>query len=164
MVTPTPIGEFDEVLPAFSDLMVHWLAAIPPVRRLAFGARLLQPVEPPESGSVVLSNQMRHPTLTLTPQITDFNLQLNRRRPSDVLQGLGINVMRRWAVSQWATVEIAAGAPLTVGRPAETADLELDINTTPDYPNPLPGPELRRLWAELVQIGQRVAREGEPAA
>lgn len=93
------IGSFPEALDAFSQLMLRWFAlgTCPPVRRLAFGAILLQPVEDRQTGYRQISAYL--PSVRLDPEgSSDFSYQINRPRDSTSgISGLRINRLSKWS-------------------------------------------------------------------
>ena len=162
---PPTIGAFPDVLSVFSQLMLHWLerGACPPVHRLAFGAVLLQLIEDQQVGYRQMTAYL--PSLSLNLEgASDFAYQINRPRSSTSgIVGLRINRLSKWAAPIWTMAEIPVTpeAGLLVRQRGAVCRLELDINTTPDFPGELPREYLPRIFEELVNLGQEIAREGD---
>ncbi len=162
---PPTIGPFPEVLSSFSRLMFRWfeLSACPLVQRLAFGAILLQPVDNQQEGYRQIAAYLSNRSLNLEG-VTDFSYQINRPRNSTSgIAGLRINRLSKWAAPIWTMAElpVTPEAGLRVRQRGAVCRLELDINTTPDFPGDLPREYLPRIFEELVNLGQEIAREGD---
>jgi hypothetical protein len=163
--TSVPVlGPFPDVITSLSKVVSPWLPLAPDVKRLAFGATLLQPVENVRSGYGLIQNYLQrfHPDLE---GASDFLYQINRPRPSGThLPGLSINRLMRWSVQVAKRVMLTLGgegaATRTLGDEA-ACRLELDINTAPDFPGLLPGYQLALLLQETTDLGREIAEKGD---
>jgi hypothetical protein len=156
---PTLGGPFREKLGWFVELLDPWLTtSCPPLLRLAFSAKLLQPAASAKEAYRVLAAHL--PTVNLDPNPNDFLLQINRRKGrSDVVDGLPIN-----RVCTWSKMNVALF--LEPGTPFQWPDrcysaLELDINTAPERAEVLPRDSLPRLFQELASLGADIAERGD---
>ncbi|MCI0462047.1 MAG: hypothetical protein L0Z62_34275 [Gemmataceae bacterium] len=156
---PTLDGPFRDKLGWFVELLNPWLTtSCPPLRRLAFSAKLLQPAASAKEAYRVLAAQL--PTVNLDSYPNDFFLQINRRKEtSDVVAGLPIN-----RVSAWSKMNVAVS--IEPGKLFQWPDrcysaLELDINTAPERTEILPRDSLPRLFQELKELGVDIAERGD---
>jgi hypothetical protein len=143
----------------FVELLTCWLErSCPPLVRLAFSAKLLQPAANAMEAYGILTRKL--PTVKLDSNPNDFLLQINRRKESsDVVKGLPIN-----RVSTWSKMNIAI--IIEPGKPFEWPDrcysaLELDINTAPEKTVVLPQASLPQLFQELASLGMEIADHGD---
>ena len=156
---PTIDGPFQEKLGWFVELLTPWLTtSCPPLLRLAFSAKLLQPAASAKEAYRVLAAHL--PTVNLDSNPNDFLMQINRRKEqSDVVDGLPIN-----RVCTWSKMNVAIA--IEPGRPFQWPDrcysaLELDINTAPERTEGLPRDSLPRLFQELASLGVEIAERGD---
>jgi hypothetical protein len=158
------LGAFPTALEECSGLFRQFLDRCPAISRLAFGAILLQPTEAHESGYRLLDAYL--PSVQVSPSSSDFLYRINRRRPSrSVVAGLQLNRLSTWSVMQWQRQMLAVGeggvGSLLEPQGGCACRLELDINTDPTFPGPLPMEALIPLWGELVELGQEIAAKGD---
>jgi hypothetical protein len=153
------IGPFREKVDWFVELLSPWLTtSCPPLIRLAFSAKLLQPASSVKEAYRILAAHL--PTVNLDSNPNDFLLQINRRKEkSDVVDGLPIN-----RVCTWSKMNVAI--MIEPGRPFKWPDrcysaLELDINTAPERAEALPRDSLARLFRELASLGVDIAERGD---
>lgn len=134
-------GSFVDINPLFSSLMTEWLQALPiGLTRLAFGVDLIQTVDTIAVASAIVSTYL---PFTIEDGIHDFVYQVNKRQLSKVVNGLSYNRIVKWGIHEMSTGGCMARCLL-------------DINTSYDYPNNLPGAQLCALWTELVQAGTQL--------
>jgi hypothetical protein len=156
---PTLDEPFRDKIGWFVELLNPWLTtSCPPLQRLAFSAKLLQPAASAQEAYRVLAAHL--PTVNLDSNPNDFFLQINRRKEtSDVVAGLPIN-----RVSAWSKLIVAVA--VEPGRLFQWPDrcysaLELDINTVPEWTDVLPRASLPRLFQELASLGVAIAERGD---
>jgi hypothetical protein len=129
------------------------------VNRMAVGLVLLEPVPTKEAGYQRL-NEHLDPHVKLDPRSSEFRYQVNRPRPSAVLEG---NVNR---VSEWSVARLQAtksGMDFKPGDFSYMVRLALDINTPPDAPEAIPHDRQGEVIEELLELGLEIAREGDIA-
>jgi hypothetical protein len=143
--------------------MERWWPHVSEVRRVAFGASLRSPVGDVEEGYAVLDRLL--PCVKLDPKgSSDFLSRINRRRPSGLgLPGLSVNRLSTWSVARQVLRSLWAGAG---DRPVDqmlgtVCQLDLDINTVPEYDNQVGQEVLGPVFGELVELGAEVAAEGD---
>ena len=152
------MGPYREKVDWFVELLGPWLTnSCPPLVRLAFSAKLLQPAASAKEAYRVLADRL--PSVKLESNPDDFLLQINRRKESDVVDGLPINRLSTWSKMNVAIV-------IEPGRPFKWPDrcysaLELDINTAPERTEVLPSESLPRLFRELACLGTDIAEHGD---
>ena len=155
------IGEAAPSIQAFRDLMLRWLENSPQIWRIAFGAVLVLPVDSREHGYRTLLSYL--PVHIDVTNSSDFLLQINRRRRSSVME-IDLNRLSKWSVASIETHAIQVtpeGAQQTrVGSAGTAAMLELDINTAPEFREPLPPDRLPDLFVELIDLGTEIAKKG----
>lgn len=156
---PTFEGSVREKFDWFVRTVENWLiASCPPLRRLAFSAKLLQPAATAREAYEVLAAYL--PTVSFHVPPNDFLLQINRRKEkSEVVEGLAINRLSTWSKMNVA-VHVEEGKPFTWPERCYSA-LELDINTAPEKAEPLPLDSVHRLFKELVSLAIQIAECGE---
>lgn len=158
------LGPLPESIDSFAALMGRWMASCPEVKRLAFGTVLLQPVESKVAGYRQLNEYIS--SVSLDEEASDFRYDINRRVPTGTgIDGLEINRLTRWSFMEWEIGLVArAGARDATNlqrRGGFSCRLELDINTSPEFPSPLPKNRLGDVWGELVGIAKQIAELGD---
>ena len=158
------LGSFEQVLNDFSDLIQRWLS-IPNLIlvRLAFGSVLLQEVDSDAKGHLLVSSYL---PFALDPENTsDLLYRINRKRPSETLNGLVINRLSTWnAISTPRfALRVSLGHAMqgSFFEPIYAAQLELDISTAHDYADNLPPEKLGDIFLELTKLGIEIAQEGD---
>ncbi|MCI0639803.1 MAG: hypothetical protein L0Y58_25390 [Verrucomicrobia subdivision 3 bacterium] len=156
---PTFDGPIRDKLEWFAALLDPWLkTSCPPLLRLAFSAKLLQPAATAKDAYRVLAAHL--PMVTLDPPPNDFLLQINRRKEnSDIVDGLPINRLSTWSRMNVAIVN-ETGKTFTWPDRCYAA-LELDINTAPERTGILPRDSIPRLFKELALLGIDIAEHGD---
>jgi hypothetical protein len=162
---PPTLGQFVECSRWFGELMNNWLPDCPDINRIAFAAMLLQPVADREAAQVRLNQYLR--SVEINPDWSDFQLRLNRRARSTVVEGLDINRLCTWSAAATSvelraqTVEAGGVDDRRVDRvEADFCSVELDINTAVPRDS-LPRESLPDLLSELIDLGTRVASSGD---
>jgi hypothetical protein len=161
------IGPVTENLGVFSDVVERWLSRpdMPETGRVAFGAVLKHTEADRRSGYIRLSDYL---PIRVDPDSTDFFFQINVPTDSRTIDGLRINRLSKWSIAALAHISFAlrlGGAAVAPGTPAMIAHalrLELDINTAPEFPGPLPRARLIEIYRELLTTGQQIVTEGLP--
>jgi hypothetical protein len=152
------IGPFRDTIPWFARLMTSWLGKpAPPVLRLAFVCKLLQPAERQENVYRVLEHMLHY--VKLTPRPNDFLYHVNRRRNSKVVGGLEINRMSTWSKMN-ILFSCEPGKAFTWPEKGYSA-VQLDINTAPEKGGILPAALVSPLFEELVRFGLEIAERGD---
>jgi hypothetical protein len=157
------LGLLDDVSQSLAGAVRRWLPMAPILKRVAFGAALVQPVDGLQVGYARLQPYLGR----MRPDLdgaSDFFYQINRPRTSrSGVEGLAINRLTRWTVqvAQRMTLTIAPGGADTRSLGEETAcRLELDINTAADF-GELPPTSLEVLLGELIALGREIAERGD---
>ncbi len=158
------VGTVDASLAQFVPLIEAWLKVVPPVKRLAFGAELLSPVDSIQAGYRVLAELLQDSVRLDVENSSDFIYTINRPRPSATLAERDrINRLSKWFVLRSATVavSVAAGAGATISPESLAIRLELDISTSPNRETHIPEELLPTVFGELVSMGTEIARTGD---
>jgi hypothetical protein len=159
------LGPFTDVIASLTKVVASWLPQAPPIKRVAFGAILVQPVENRRAGYVLIKKYL--PGVAIDPDgSSDFFYQINRPRPSTTPIGddLRINRLSKWSVqvAQRVTVTIDSGGIEGRAFAEEVAcRLEVDINTAPDFSGVLPSEQLVPLLQEMTELGREIAQKGD---
>ncbi|MCI0417921.1 MAG: hypothetical protein L0312_01665 [Acidobacteria bacterium] len=152
------LGPFREKLDWVVELLTPWLAnSCPPSRRLAFGGKFLQAAATQEQAFRVLAAHL--PGVKLEPNPNNFVLQINRRKDSNVVKGLGLNRVSTWAKMD-VVYSVEPGKPFQWPEKCYSA-LDLDINTAPEQTDILPRECLRELLRELRDHAVAIAEHGD---
>ncbi len=157
------IGPFPEVLASLLKIVSSWLPQAPALSRFALGGALVQPVGDVPSGLALLQRYLS--TLTIDPGgSSDLLYQINRPRPSTSVDGLQMNRLSKWSVqvTQRVTMTIGPANVITRAVGSEAAGrLELDINTSPTFGQPLPAQHLAAVLQEMASLGREIAQAGD---
>jgi len=160
------IGPFQDSLNLFLDLMLRWLKVGPPLKRLAFGAVLMLPVDDQKSGYAMIAKYLSHIKID-SEGSSDFFYQINRRRDSKVeVHDLKINRLSKWGVAKRGIGQIDLSPDIArinffPASESYVCRLELDINTIAEYQNDLPREQLDNIFQELVDLGKEIAINGD---
>jgi hypothetical protein len=160
------IGTLPDAIQSFAAFIERWfdLESYPLVKRLAFGALISQPVDDRQAGYLQLSTYL--PSVTLDPEnSSDFIYRINRSRLSTSgFADFRVNRLSTWMVRASALSQLSIGlesAQYSVGQIIYACQLELDINTAPEYSGQFSAKESRAVFQELVRLGEEIAREGD---
>lgn len=161
---PGSIGSLSGVARLFREALNHWLAVhCPTINRLAFGANLMIPANSLEEVCAYLDGML--PTVSVTDDgARDFMYRINRRRQSRHHEGLGINRLATWSVSQAMGIEIVivGGVPSAkVSEGRNFCRLEFDINTVPIPADVIPQEVVPNVFAELIDAAIEISIEGD---
>jgi len=161
------LGPFPESLSIFQRSMNSWLSSgnVPPLLRLALGCVLHFPVPNREDGYRLL-NSFLHEVEVDPVRSSDFVFQINKPRESTSgIPGLIVNRLMKWAI---ATSFVAflqfTPEPLSSQRTTQASfdcRLELDINNSPEYREPLPNDRLLSLLNEFISLSTEIGSEGD---
>lgn len=158
------VQTFPETLRAFSVLVAKWLemGSLPPIGRLAFGAVLLLPVADRNQGYRQLSDYLSYVRVPEGEEATDLLYQINRPRKSiSGPSSLQVNRLSKWSVARLRLRDLD---PRSVSDPLQEkyfCQLELDINTSPEWREELSRPYLIPVFEELIRLGEEIAQEGD---
>ena len=157
---PDSLMPFPDIAPAFQDVALRWLRLDnrPPLRRLAFGTTLLNPVADRQTGYEILNHYL--PDVQVDLSSHDFLYQINRRRPSTVVDNLLLNRLSKWHTQRVQGLVIGADGTLIRQPDTFACRLELDINSVPSGET-LPSEHLPHLFTELVTLASDLTRDGD---
>lgn len=154
------VGTVSDALGIFMPPMLRWLAVCPVLKRLAFGAKLIQTTEGHVAGYSLLSKYLH--SVKIDPESSDFSYQINRARQSrSRIPNLRINRLSKWVLLQIQMQLFAIDGRVTTTPPRYGCLLELDINTSPEFEGELPKAEYPALLEELVELGKEIALKGD---
>ena len=134
---------------------------IKPVVRLALGVNLVQGVENPDKGLVILSKYLSRLELE-TYGTQNFVYQINRRRSSSSAKNIRINRLARWSLDEGQAELInISGHGTNVSRRIQffAARLILDINTVGT--SALSADRTPGLFSEIQYMAQEIADQGD---
>ena len=161
------IGEVAPTLRLFGERLIPWLESAPPTVRLAFGSILVIPAANKVEGYKLLQDHVRALAID-AEKSSDLLYQINRPRPSAIINGLIINRLSKWSVAlmqrfaagitggEKPTFQSATFAPALSG-----CRLELDINTAADNAEPLAQNMIRPLYDELTTLALEIVNKGD---
>lgn len=150
---------------SMSRLGNAWLGQSHPAHRIAFGAILIQPVEDLLTGYQMIWGYL--PGVEVEgDNISDFLYQINRPTESTVNVGSMINRLTKWSVARRRRGVMQMTSTQTsymADTEAETyaARLEIDINTAPARAIQEELPQTERVFTEMMQLGEAIARRGD---
>jgi hypothetical protein len=162
------VGSFPEAVDNFIKKFDEWVEkkTCPKLVRLAFGATLRLPVADRKSGYEQLGAFL--PFKLDGENSSDFFYQINRRRKSAMDSDLGVNRLTKWSV----VLLTGIGGQITFGRdgPAPTlrqygsqsaCQVEIDINSEPNYEKGFSGSQIKKFLDEFVNFGKEIAEKGD---
>jgi hypothetical protein len=161
------IGPYQETISIFHRTMNNWLNSDnhPAIMRIALGWILYMPVPSKEEGYRFLSSYVHE--VNIDPVNTsDFLFQINKpRNSSSGVQGLKINRLTKWSVQRsiFTVFQFTPGSSPSqmVADTQFACRLELDINTSPDFSQPLPNDRLPSLLEEFINNGIEIIQKGD---
>ena len=154
------LGGVVDTLPKFIDLLIGWVPASPPIGRLALGVNARVAVPDRREAYGLLDALL--PAVEVDPASTDFQYRINRPGDSGLdIPGLLINRLSTWAAIRLDLVDLAAGVKRFRAASTFAIRAELDVNTTPDFPGPLPAERRLDLLREFMRMSLEILTEGE---
>ncbi len=163
------LGDLTKIVESFCSRLNVWFDLAPPIKRLAFGCVGLQEVAGQKEGYRLLGKYL--PAVTVDPEgSSEFLYQINRPRPSTVIDGLTINRLMKWSVARTQGVSmqlvLTPDAPggVVSGMPMPeflAVRSELDINTSPKWAKAFAKPRLASILGELVGLGLEIVARGD---
>ncbi len=160
------IGDYPAVRDRFVDMMSPWLAErCPPVQRIGFAGALVLPTADHQAAYRQLDAYLA--TVQVDPNSTDFTYRVNRPVPSDSdIVHLTVNRIGTWsAVKVNAAIRVAVPGGAIQPPAAESklygCMLEFDVNTSAEWPGPLPTGRRVDLLRELARKATEMAQQGD---
>ena len=155
------IPEYSKARMTFVELASRWLRleARPQIQRLAFGVVVTStPSSNLEDCREILGHHL--PAMDMSRvELRDFMFQGNRRRSSDVMQGVEVNRVAKWAISMVQDVVITPAGLAVQQHTTFSPRLELDINS--DSRNALRGNRLVQLFEEFATLADQIVKNGD---
>lgn len=160
------LGLIEDVIPKFISSINNFLNLenCPNAQRIAFGSTFFIGTKSRKTGYKVLSQYL--PKIEIDPENSrDFLYQINRRRPSSVIDGLLINRLTKWLVVQYQTGLIpdpnTGQRPLSFDEKEYSVNVDLDINSQPDYNSVITPKTQSTLLDEFVMLSKEIAEKGD---
>ncbi len=133
--------------------------------RVALGSVVMEPVENRDAGYIRLAQFL--PAYRFEPGISEFLLQVNRRRQSKSCPGHEINRLSKWSVVAQRYSIVTFGPPGTNFQPPEVHQeeelyfcrCEVDINNTQRQLLE-PDTDLDPLFDELMELATEIQQKG----
>lgn len=159
------MGAFAGAADHFSRRAIEWLRRedLPEITRLAFGLIAKHPEADHRSGYLVLPEYV---PVRVDPATSDFLYQINRPTRSAAVEGLAINRLSRWSIAAYRSVSFRVGIADSEPEVVHAAEsqfalrAELDVNTAFEFKGNLPKERLSAIYAELVELGRILIRDG----
>lgn len=151
------LGQVEDEIKSFIEIMNSWLVqSSPHLIRLAFGARMIIPTDGREKAYTTLSQFL--PFELDIENSSDFLYRINKRRPSKSgFSSLEINRLSTWSALRFQM----GGLKNTQVSEQFACQLEVDINTIPDFDGTFDNDTLPDLFHELVELGLEIAEKGD---
>ena len=161
------LGPFPEACDTFVAAMKKWLPSAPDLRRLAFGAVVLQDAKDRVSGYELADGYLH--AVELDPAgSSEFSYSINRPRSVPDLNEIRINRLSRWSVARFQPIMAmmiqGVQGPQTstmAGDAMNAVRVELDINTDPELASPLPKEQLASTFDRLIAFGREILEKGD---
>lgn len=158
---PPSLGAEHEAFEIVRPHVVRALERVPRILRLATAVEHLEPVnESLDRGVELLGMRIDRKRFDLR-DVRDFIYQINRRRPSRVVENLIINRIAHWELAGWQVVSV--GAPdgqVSSIEEVLAVVLNTDINTDASFGD-FPGERASDLLAELASLDMEIAANGD---
>jgi hypothetical protein len=160
------VGDFDSAMDNMLSAARKAFRADMVMQRVAIGAVLLNRVESPEEGYLVLRSIL--PLAREIPQnASDFSCQLNVPATLSVtgISDIRINRLLRWSVGRLQNVNVVGGAGLPTQIVATSTEIyvvraEMDINTQADLAIPLSHQNILEAIDHLAAQARAIAAHG----
>lgn len=161
-------GEFPKAVEAYGHVLSKWLASAPRMKRVAFGAVLLQEVGSHEEGYLLIDKYL--PSVELDPKSSDFSYQINRPRKSNVASSVTINRLSKWSVARLQSVQLqfqgGKDATTLISGVAPTqalfaCRLELDMSTEAMRTEAFDSGSPQAIFGELIGLAMEIAAKGD---
>ncbi|MBI1741869.1 hypothetical protein HYR54_02255 [Candidatus Acetothermia bacterium] len=92
---------------------------------------------------------------------SDFVYQINRRKDSvKGIKELKLNRLANWSALELTMIPTGMASIQSVSSKM-ACRLEMDINTVPEFPGPLPQDKIIQIFEELVLSGKEIAAKGD---
>ena len=155
------LGPYSAASGEFAELVVKGisLGSFPRIQRLAFGAVLCQPVTDLQTGHGVLARYL--PNVRIDEGTSDFLYQINRKRPSSVINGLGVNRLSKWSMALVHGVILRGDGAVVHTARELSCRAELDINSDAENKNEIPQESMGDLFSECVEFAGEIATNGD---
>ncbi|QDT65800.1 hypothetical protein [Calycomorphotria hydatis] len=159
------MGQFSERVKEFADVVSPWIRGNSNVERLAFGGLLMIPADNHEEAYALLQKFIGEQVRLEGAR--EFQLRINRRRTSNVLEGIEINRLCKWFATEFSikgfmSRSAEAQKELAYLEDQIVASLDLDINNVGLGDScVIPEDKLEPLFEELVSLGEEIAEKGD---
>ena len=160
------VVSFDHALQTLFQLSTEWFSIVTGVNRIAFGANLVRPASSLTEAHIDLAGHLSELNFGLEGS-SDFLYQINRPRPSEVVNGLEINRLSKWAIMIQTTgnfvLQDAAGEQVSLQPSSReyASSLELDINTRAGPQLAGAPTQLNDIFRELTEMGKEISVQGD---
>lgn len=161
------LGLFSDILQYFNELTNNLfnLQQFPPLRRIAFGAILVNPVKDRKEGYKKLVGFLNFPIDA--DNSSDFFYQINRPRTINLFsQEIPINRLSKWSVAAYEMLTLQLKPELRSLSPSASLHairLELDINTSPNLSVDFDKDKLPTIFKQLIDYGIEISEKGDIA-
>ena len=155
------LGSYSDVRTGFLDLITKGLSldSSPRIHRIAYGAVLFRPVSSVPIGNEVLARYL--PDIKVSRDSTDFLYQINRRRPSRVLDGLPVNRLSKWSVQSVHGMIVRGDGAIIQQSSELSCRAEIDVNSAPEHRDELPRDSVSHLFTECVTLADEIVSKGD---
>lgn len=161
------LGAFDVVIESFASIAKKWLELAVPLKRIAFGAVLMNPMPDIAASYKDLEDILSNRNLDLADGARDLVFRINRRRSAKLTSGgqILINRLQTWRCVTVSIVPFGIDSQGITGMPGEVAlvatQVDLDINTAADRSEELGAADVVPLLDTLCSFGREIAEKGD---
>jgi hypothetical protein len=154
------LGTFDEAITRFRVALDRWIPNMPAVRRLAFGADVLQHATDHNAAYKLLNDYL---LFDVNGTATDLLFRINRKVASRVLTDTQINRLATWSAVNFQAARLSTAARVAPGLHFlfTACRLQLDINTEANRDLPIEPDQIPLVLDELVGHARMIAAEGD---
>lgn len=159
-------SSFVEALNYFDGLVEKWLdmSGAPVLGRLAFGARLVFPVDGREEGYKLLQNFL-HAVQVDPVNSSEFLYRINRPRASKISPDISVNRLNTWAVERNSVIVFPfmpdQSSVLQQQISSFRCSLEFDINNKPENSLTEANTSSLEIFREFIELGKEIAIKGD---
>lgn len=158
------LGDTDQAFEAFLGVTNKWFEneQLPKIKRLAFGSRFQRKVDARINGYDELDNYLHFSDLD-TKNSSDFLYQINRPRPSKIINKISINRLSKWHVvnAKLLAIDISGTQQGSVAADIYATTLDLDLSSDAENDSELPKNKLKKLFKELISLAKEIGEKGD---
>jgi hypothetical protein len=149
------IGKLSETISSFKEMVKKWITSCPDMRRLAFGALLIN-LSDSRQGAYEMLDCFLGDNVKVDPETIDFSYTINRTCTSQTSEKININ-----RLCKWYPIKLAVKVNETETFSKYACSLEMDINTIPGDDIILDKEIHLLLFDELIEKAIEISKKGD---